>query len=71
MAIAASPTSRHIATLGEGGRLHLYNYKNKRLLAKKQFPGGGRDLIWLHPSVRKLNELYTYFAAPNLDAASI
>lgn len=49
--LATSPFSTHVATLGEDGRLHIYDYKTKKLLFFKQYPAKGRAIIWLPISV--------------------
>lgn len=50
--IECCPFASVIATLGEDGRLHVYNYLTRRLEFFKQFPAGGRALIWLQPTVQ-------------------
>lgn len=49
--LGVSPISCHIATLGDDGRLHLYNYITKKLTLHYQFHAAGRDLIWLPATI--------------------
>lgn len=52
IAIATSPVSHDLATLGEKGFLRIYNVMMKTLILQKQFCAGGTSLIWLPPYVR-------------------
>ncbi|XP_063235777.1 cilia- and flagella-associated protein 44 isoform X2 [Bacillus rossius redtenbacheri] len=49
--IATSPCKPYLASLGEDGRLFFYNYRDKKLLATKQFGAKGMCLIWFPRSV--------------------
>lgn len=51
LAVQASPISTQFATLGEDGRLLLYDYKLRKMILKKEFLFGGRCLLWLPLSV--------------------
>lgn len=50
-AAATSPISEHIATLGNDGRLHVYDYISGKLLFHHQFPAGGRTITWISKTV--------------------
>lgn len=45
--VCNSPVSEHIVTLGEDGRIYVYDYNECRLINYKTFPARGRDLLWL------------------------
>lgn len=47
VAVSASPTTTHIATLGRDGRMHIYNYENHQLILQHQFKSHGGDMIWI------------------------
>ncbi|XP_037036270.1 cilia- and flagella-associated protein 44 isoform X2 [Bradysia coprophila] len=49
--IGVCPYQPIIATLGEDGRLHFYDYESKELMMWKQFHSNGRCLIWLDTDV--------------------
>lgn len=49
--VATSPCSPFVATLGEDGRLHVYNYASKELAYHKRFPSNGSAIIWASLSV--------------------
>lgn len=49
--IGVCPYESIIATLGEDGRLHFYDYQSKELLMWKHFSSNGRCLIWLDTDV--------------------
>lgn len=50
--LAVCPFGPFIATLGAGGRLHLYDYKRNVMIGSKQFKANGKCLIWLPLTVR-------------------
>lgn len=55
-AIATCPFLSILATLGEGGRLHFYNFDKRSspsLMGWKQYPSAGTRMIWLPLSVIK------------------
>lgn len=47
MDIAACPWGMYLASLGEDGRIQVYNYITRKLLFRHQFPAKGRAMIWL------------------------
>lgn len=47
VALACSPYTAHMVTLGVDGRAHLYDYEGGTLLGFHQFPAGGRDMLWV------------------------
>ncbi len=49
--IGVCPFDTIVATLGEDGRLHFYNYQSKDLIMWKQFRSKGKCLIWLDTDV--------------------
>lgn len=49
--MAACPWGPYLISLGEDGRLQVYNYLNRSLLHFHQFPAKGRALIWMPLSV--------------------
>ena len=51
VAMDTSPTSKHVATLGEDGRLYIYDYVEKQMIFYHQFIAAGSDIIWLPVSV--------------------
>lgn len=50
--LGVSPFSKHVATLGEDGCLHLYDYEKKIMTFHHKFVSAGRDLIWLPIEVK-------------------
>lgn len=46
VAVVASPCSAFIASLGEDGRLHLYNFETNELVFQKQFKSKGSAILW-------------------------
>lgn len=67
MDIATCPWTTYIASLGEDGRLYLYDYYELTLVFDHQFPAKGRALIWLPLNVLKYgNELILAFDDGNL-----
>lgn len=49
--IGVCPHESIIATFGEDGRLHFYDYQSKNLILWKRFSAKGRCLIWLDTDV--------------------
>lgn len=47
VAVATSPVTQQVASLGKDGRLYVYDYLEKTLLFHQQFSALGADLIWL------------------------
>lgn len=55
------PFGPFFATLGDDGRLHVYNYETRELLFFKQFHCSGCCMIWLPMSVRVNKYIYQIF----------
>jgi cilia- and flagella-associated protein 44 len=51
VAMDTSGISQHVATLGEDGRLYVYDYIEKEMVFNHQFLANGSDLVWLPVSV--------------------
>lgn len=51
--LCTSPFSEHVVTLGEDGRLYVYDYYDKSIVHYKTFPAKGRALLWLPMNVSK------------------
>ncbi|XP_053686558.1 cilia- and flagella-associated protein 44 [Sabethes cyaneus] len=51
MAVQASPTSHHVATLGADGRLFMYNYQKQKMIFNHQFKSSGRAMLWFPVSL--------------------
>lgn len=51
IAAQTSPVSPHLMTLGEDGRLLLYDYYFKNLILEKKFQSKGTDLLWFNPNI--------------------
>ena len=47
MDLVTSPINEHFTTLGKDGRLFVYNYFDKKIVAVKKFEAEGNCLIWL------------------------
>lgn len=47
VAVAACPFDTFVATFGEDGRLHVYDYRADQLVLFEQFGAGGRCMKWL------------------------
>lgn len=44
--VVASPFNSFVATFGEDGRLHLYNYEKRELVFQRQFKAKGSAICW-------------------------
>lgn len=51
VAVATSPVTQQVASLGKDGRLYVYDYLEKSLIFNLQFPAHGGDMIWLPLSI--------------------
>lgn len=51
MAAQTSPVSPHLMTLGQDGRLLVYDYVFEKMILEKKFQANGTDLIWFSPNV--------------------
>lgn len=51
VALETSPVSTQIATLGNDGRLYIYDYVEKKLIFHHQFLAAGGDFIWIPVSL--------------------
>lgn len=55
--IATCPFGPYLASLGEDGRLYLYNYEERVMVFHYQFPAKGVALIWLPLTVQSPTKL--------------
>lgn len=46
-----SPVSTHLLTLGEDGKIFVYDYVSKKTLLEKKFISAGTDLLWFNLSI--------------------
>lgn len=63
-AVVTCPFGPFVATLGDGGSLHLYDYNAMVLIGRTHFSAPGTAMIWLPISVRVLiveNKTFTIF----------
>lgn len=67
LAMGVCPFASYIATLGEDGRLHIYDCNVGRLIAYRNFPAKGRQLIWLPISVN----FYKFFLGNQCETLEI
>ncbi|XP_039950900.1 cilia- and flagella-associated protein 44 isoform X1 [Bactrocera tryoni] len=51
VAAQASPVSTHLMTLGEDGKMFLFNYITNALVLEKKFISSGSDFIWFSTKV--------------------
>ncbi|XP_046809374.1 cilia- and flagella-associated protein 44 [Lucilia cuprina] len=51
VAAQTSPVSPHLMTLGQDGRLLVYDYLFEKMILEKKFEAFGTDLIWFSPNV--------------------
>lgn len=51
VAAQTSPVSPHLMTLGEDGRILVYDYENEKLILEKHYNAVGTDLLWFGPKV--------------------
>lgn len=51
VALDVCPFAPYIATLGDDGRLHVYDYNENILVLYRPFSANGRQLIWIPTSV--------------------
>lgn len=51
VAVDTSSVADLVCTLGEDGRIYIYNYIERNLIFHHQFLASGRDMIWLPVSV--------------------
>ncbi|KAM7351532.1 cilia- and flagella-associated protein 44 isoform 2-T2 [Cochliomyia hominivorax] len=51
VAAQTSPVSPHLMTLGDDGRLLVYDYVFEKIILEKKFQSKGTDLIWFNPNV--------------------
>lgn len=55
--VCASPISNHIATLGNNGTFHIYDYIAGSLIIRHVFPVDGSDLVWFSKKVNTTNHI--------------
>lgn len=69
VAMDVCPFALYIATIGDDGRLHIYDCNAGKLVAYRNFPAKGQQLIWLPISVSiffffrfkfEINSLFLY-----------
>lgn len=50
--LATCPYSKYLASLGQDGRLYVYNFIEKKLVFDYEFPAKGVCMIWLSTEVK-------------------
>lgn len=61
VSLGTCPFGPYIATLGDDGRLHMYNYLTNNLIFSKEFQAGGRCLLWLPTTVTNVFLNYIHY----------
>ncbi|XP_013116263.2 cilia- and flagella-associated protein 44 [Stomoxys calcitrans] len=51
IAAQTSPISTHLMTLGQDGRILVYDYEREKLILEKLYTAVGTDLLWFGPKV--------------------